>query len=177
VDQERAASVNRGRYRTIGVALLVPLVLLAAGAAWFTWSVQRVWDQLDSAAGRFEAPPGFEQVARVRQGTGFCWVSCTGGGEAAVTLVLSTDAPDPQTACRALRRAIVDVAGDDVRQTGFPDEGTCGWVGELGGTATVVAVAGPRSAFDAGSGYRWREEVEPPDSPVVAYVEFNSGIE
>jgi hypothetical protein len=40
-----------------------------------------------------------------------------------------------------------------------------------------MGVAGPRSSIDAARGYRWLEEIEAPDSPVVAFVQFNSGIE
>jgi hypothetical protein len=180
VVRKRGSSSTGDRHRwywTTGLVAVALTVVVAAGAVWMASTVHREWDRLDSAAEEFKAPRGFTQVDRVRQGTALCWVSCTNGGEAAVTLVLETDATDPEQACRVLRTALVDLVGDAVWQLDDDTDGTCGWAGDLGGSATVAAVAGPRSAFDAASGYRWREKVEAPDSPVVAFVEFNSGIE
>lgn len=176
VRKRGTSSTGRRWYWTTGLGVVALGVAVAAGVAWMASTVHRKWDRLDSGAGAFKAPRGLTEVDQVRQGTAFCLVSCTNGGEAAVTLVFKTDATDPKQACRALRPALVDLVGDDVRQLDDTDE-TCGWAGALGGSATVAAVAGPRTAFDAASGYRWREEVEPPDSSVVAFVEFNSGIE
>jgi hypothetical protein len=91
-----------------------------------------------------------------------------------VTLVFETDASDPAEACRMLRPALVELTGD---ATGSDYADTCGWSGDLGGSATVHATAGPRTSFGRNSGYRWTEQLDAPDTPVVAYVAFNSGIE
>jgi hypothetical protein len=170
------SGVPTSRRRWRGPALVVGalLALLAAGAGWVVWTVDRVWDRLDSAAGDFEVPPGFTQVARLRQGSAFCWVTCTDGGEAVVTLVFETDARDPEEACRALRPAVVDLTGD-ATEPGYAE--TCGWRGDLGGSATVYAVAGPRTSYGRNSGSRWTEEIDAPDTQVVAFVEFTSGLE
>jgi hypothetical protein len=97
------------------IVLLVVILVVAAGVTLVAWTVHREWDRLDSAVNDFEAPGGFTQVARVRQRTAFCFVSCDNGGEAVETLVFKTDAADPQEACRALRQALVDLVDDDVR--------------------------------------------------------------
>ena len=59
-------------------------VVTALAVGWAIWSTQQQWDQLDYAADDFRVPPGFTEVARPRQGSGFCWVTCTNGGEAVV---------------------------------------------------------------------------------------------
>jgi len=101
-------------------------------------------------------------------------VTCTNGGEAVVTIVFETDYTDPMEACRALRPAIVDLTGDaaDASSPGY-----CGWAGELGGSASVFAGAGREPGFRPHDGHRWTDAVAVPDSPVVAFVEFNSGLE
>lgn len=140
------------------------------GVAWWEWR------RIDRAADEFQVPPGFTEVARPRQGQAFCVVSCTGGGEAIVTIVLRVDADGmgPEEACRLLRAAVVELTGD-AETADMP--GQCGWRGELGGTATVCAGAGPAAIFGPTSGHRWAEAVAVPDSEVVAFVEFNSGVE
>jgi hypothetical protein len=105
-------------------------VTVAAGAAWVARSAHREWSRLDSAAEEFKVPRSFTLADRVRQGSAFCWVSCTNGGEAIETHVFKTDAADPQEACRALRLALVELVGDDVRRLNDAD-GTCGWAGDL----------------------------------------------
>ena len=157
----------RPAWLTKRVALgLTGAVVIAAVVGWAFWFARRQWDRLDNAADDFRVPQGFREVARPRQGSGFCWVTCTNGGEAIVTIVLESDSKDPIEACRALRPAIVDLTGD-----ADPSYlGTCGWTGQLGGSATVFAgadrAANLRSPYD---GHRWTEAVAIPD--------FNSGIE
>jgi hypothetical protein len=141
--------------------------------AWPFWSARQEWNRIDNAAADFQVPPGFTEVARPRQGQGFCFVTCTNGGEAIVTIVLESDYEDPEEACRALRPAVVELTGD-AQDMSYDDY--CGWAGELGGTASVFAGAGYATSFGP-SGHRWTEVVDVPDSRVVAYVEFTSGIE
>jgi hypothetical protein len=165
----------RPAWPTKRVALgLTGAAVIAAVVGGPFWSARREWDRLDNAAQDFRVPRGFTEVARLRQGSGFCWVTCTNGGEAIVTIVLETDDTDPIEACRALRPAIVDLTGD--AEASYL--ATCGWTGHLGGSATVFGgadrAANLRSPYD---GHRWTEAVALPDSPVVAFVEFNSGIE
>jgi hypothetical protein len=147
---------------------------IAAVVAWPFLSARQQWDRLDSAADDFRVPRGFTEVARPRQGTGFCWVTCTNGGEAVVTIVLEAAYTDPTQACRALRPAIVDLTGEAADAS---NQGYCGWVGQLDGSATVFAGAARGANFHRNDGHRWTETVTPPDSPVVAFVEFNSGLE
>ena len=90
---------RRGDNRSGGLAILVRAATMG---------------RPDNAADDFRVPRGFTEVARPRQGSGFCWVTCTNGGEAVVTIVLETDYTDPTEACRALRPAIVDLTGDAV---------------------------------------------------------------
>jgi hypothetical protein len=172
------AGTQVGRRRLIVRGLLAGTALMvtvgAIAACWWAWSVRRVWDRLDAAAEDFDVPAGFTEVARLRQGTAFCVVTCTHGGEALVTMVFETDFTDPADACPALRAAIVELTGD-AADASYGDE--CGTVGDLGGSASVFAGAGHRQDYRPHDGNRWTDAVAVPDSPVIAYVEFNSGIE
>ena len=155
--------------------LLCAVLIVVAGAGWVAWMTHRQWDRLDTAADNFEAPAGFTEVALVRQGTAFCFVSCTNGGEAIVTSVFKTNAKTPEEACRALRPVVTDLAANEVQPWSAGTE--CGWIGGLGGSATIGGFAGPQSTYGKDGGARWTEKIDAPDSPVVAYVEFNSGVE
>ena len=66
--------------------LFVVVGVVVALAVIVGWEARRTWSRLDSVAASFEAPAGMSELARVRQGDGFCFVSCTGGGEAVVTM-------------------------------------------------------------------------------------------
>ena len=169
-----AGPTARRPWRWLVAITLGLVVALAAGVAWVVRTADRTWDRLDSAADDFEVPSGFTQVARVRQGTAFCWVTCTNGGEANVTLVFETDARTPEEACRKLHQPVVELTGDATKPE-FTE--TCGWRGDLAGNSSVYAAAGPHASFGPQSGFRWTEEVEAPDTPVVAYVEFASGLD
>lgn len=83
--------------RGLVIAALVPtviLVIVAAVVGWLAFDVHRSWARLDKASRTFEVPAGLTEVARIRQGTALCFVSCTGGGEAIVTIVMTaTGAP------------------------------------------------------------------------------------
>ena len=59
-------------------------------------------------------------------------------------------------ACRALRPAIVELTGD-AADASHPD--SCGWVGELGGSASVFASAGRQQHFRPHDGHRWTDAV------------------
>lgn len=168
--------VNRGRriVRTSVALTAVMVALVAVIAGWWIWSVRQTWDTLDTAAEDFDVPPGFTEVARPRQGTAFCWVTCTHGGEAIVTMVFETEYTDPADACPALRRAVVELTGD---ATEASHADPCGWVGGLPGPAWVYAGAGYQQDFRPNDGTRWTEAVAIPSTPVIAYVEFSSGIE
>ncbi len=167
---------NPRRWRVAPAVIVVVslTVVTALAVGWAIWSTQQQWDQLDDAADDFRVPPGFTEVARPRQGSGFCWVTCTNGGEAVITIVLATDHTDPMEACRALRPAIVGLTGDAADASHLD---SCGWVGELGGSASVFASAGRQQDFRPHDGHRWTDAVAVPESPVVAFVEFNSGLE
>lgn len=161
-------------------SLMVPAVLLASGVplaiiGWMAWEVRSTWHRLDDAADEFQVPAGFEKVDTVRQGTAACFVTCTNGGEAIVTIVLSSEIEDPGDACDSLHGAVVELTG---AATPGAFGASCGSNGELGDGASVWAGAWPTSSLsEPGSGGRWHEEVAPPDSAVVAVVEFRSGIE
>jgi hypothetical protein len=168
--------VNRRRriVRAMVAVTAVMFALVAVIVGWWIWSVRQVWDKLDTAAEDFDVPPGFTEVARPRQGTAFCWVTCTHGGEAMVTMVFETEYTDPADACPALRRAVVELTGD---ATEGSYEDPCGWVGELPGPASLYAGAGYQQDFRANDGTRWTEAAAIPSTRVIAYVELNSGIE
>jgi hypothetical protein len=168
--------VNRGRriVRTSVALAAVMVALVGVIAGWWIWSVRQTWDTLDTAAEDFDVPPGFTEVARPRQGTAFCWVTCTHGGEAIVTMVFETEYTDPADACPALRRAVVELTGDATEASHVDP---CGWVGGLPGPAWVYAGAGYQQDFRPNDGTRWTEAVAIPSTPVIAYVEFSSGIE
>jgi hypothetical protein len=165
---------TRRRLRFVLVAVSGLIVLGGVLVGWPAWTARQEWRRLDNAADDFGVPAGFTEVARLRQGSGFCIVTCTNGGEAVVTIVFETDYSDPTEACRALRPAVVDLTGD-AEDASYLDR--CGWRGELGGPATVFAGAGRASGFSPHDGNRWTDAATVPDSPVVAFVEFNSGIE
>ena len=132
--------VRGGGGSHLPVIVVVSLtVVTALAVGWAIWSTQQRWDRLDDAADDFRVPPGFTEVARPRQGSGFCWVTCTNGGEAVVTIVLETDHTDPMEACRALRPAIVDLTGDAADASHL----ALRRVGELGGSAAVFRAWSP----------------------------------
>jgi len=165
---------DRRIVRTLVALTAVTFGLVAVIAGWGIWSVRQTWDTLDTAAEDFDVPPGFTEVARPRQGTAFCWVTCTHGGEAIVTMVFETEYTDPAEACPALRRAVVELTGD-ATEASYVDP--CGWVGELPGPASVYAGVNYQRDFRRNGGTRWTEAVAVPSTPVIAYVEFSSGIE
>ena len=167
------------RLITCVAGVVTALLLLAA--VWVIRDVRRTWARLDAAAQMFEIPQGFVEVGRARQGTAFCFVSCTNGGEAAVTVVMRTGALPVEDACEALGAAVRDV-GRDTRRGAAHEDYRCSWEADLGATATVWAVVVERSALKplgpAGLyGPRWTEDLAIPDAPVLAWVEFNRGIE
>jgi hypothetical protein len=141
-------------------------------------------------------PQGLRKIATVRQGTAFCFVTCTNGGEAIVTIVLDGGELTVDAACDRIRRAVNALASDvevpsskatpadpTTTTTRAPyDPFECAWSGSLGGKATVGGVVmlrrdlqplGPAQLY----GPRWTEKVEIPPGPVLAWVQFNSGLE
>jgi hypothetical protein len=177
---------------------IVVFIVVALGlvAAWFGFDARRTWSRLDRAAHRFKVPDGFRPVATVRQGTAFCFVTCTNGGEALVTIVLDGGEMPIDAACDRIRRAVSTVAPDveapssDATPTGPTTTTTrspttlfqCVWSGSLGGQATAGGVVmlrsdlqplGPAQLY----GPRWTEKIEIPAGPLLAWIEFNSGLE
>ncbi len=141
-------------------------------------------------------PDGFRRVAAVRQGTAFCFGTCTNGGEAVVTVVLDGGDLPVDTACDRIRRAVSAVASDVQSPSDpvSPDEPTttttsaaddpfrCSWGGSLGGRANAGAVVmlrsdlqplGPAQLY----GPRWTEKIQIPSGPLLAWIQFNSGVE
>lgn len=102
VTSDRGARRGVGDGGRVRLPVLVGVVALAAVAVigfpfgYASWT----WSRLHSTAGRFE-PDGFTEVARVRQGQGFCLVSCSGGGEAIITIVLDASEVTADQACGA----------------------------------------------------------------------------
>jgi hypothetical protein len=166
--------MNRSQKRFAGAALVLTLILIALGV-YETRKVRATWDRIDSASQRFQQPDGIEQVARVRQGTAFCWVSCTEGGEAIVTLVFSSKLGVDET-CDRLRASLAALNRRAVTPASF--ESTCSWrVALTHGAYARASVDESSRLSGAGSGWRWMEKVPVPSSAVVAWVEFNSGSE
>ena len=69
------------------------------------------------------------EVARLRQGTAWCIISCTNGGEAAVTIVFDAKAGTAAAACSRLRQSLSEVAGplEPIDDSGF----SCAWQAAL----------------------------------------------
>jgi hypothetical protein len=170
--------------RGLVIAALVPtviLVIVAAVVGWLAFDVHRSWARLDKASRAFEVPAGLTEVARIRQGTALCFVSCTGGGEAIITIVMTARELPAETACSELRQAVEKIA-QDTKQGRAIEAYQCNWTGALGGGSTAWGIVawradlkplGPRGLY----GPRWTERTEIPDEPLLVWVEFNSGIE
>jgi hypothetical protein len=176
---------------------IVAFIVVALGlvTAWFALDARRTWSRLDRAAGRFEVPDGFRLVATVRRGTAFCFVTCTNGGEALVTVVLDGGQMPVETACDRIRRAVSRVASDieapnsdaapvgpttTTRVSGDPFR--CTWSGSLGGEATATGLVMLRSDLRPLEpaqlyGPRWTGKIEIPAGPLLAWIEFSSGLE
>src|SRR5437588_3421346 len=73
----------------VALALLGGFVLVGVAAVgWIAWTAHETWSRLEAAQDRLHVPARFRRIATVRTGHGFCFVSCTGGGEATVTVLL-----------------------------------------------------------------------------------------
>jgi hypothetical protein len=153
------------------------VVALAIIVGWPAWSARRTWSRLDSVAARFEAPDGFSELTRVRQGDGFCFVTCE-GGEALITVVLDASEVTVEAACEEMRRSVRHLSGDrdQERLTGL-EEAQCGYTAGLYDDARVTAIVAKRVDLDPLSGTRWMEEETIPNAPLIAWIEINSGIE
>jgi len=159
----------------------IALGVVVTFIGWMTFTVHQTWSQLDAAAGAFQVPAGFNEVARVRQGTALCFVTCTQGGEAIVTIVLSAGDLKVETACSELDRAVREV-GNQVKAGPKIDAFQCNSSGSLRGDSSVWGIVAKRSDLKplgpAGLyGPRWTEKMPIPDVPLLAWVELNSGIE
>lgn len=160
----------------VGLVVVAACVVVAAVTA---IGVQRTWVNLDRSAARFRTPEGLHEVARLRQGTAWCIISCTNGGEAVVTIVFDASAGTAADACGRVRQSLSDVAVplELIDDSGF----SCAWQAAL-----------PRGAFARGyvadadqlqplsptgsAGPRWSDAIAVPKG-VVAWAEFNSGLE
>jgi ABC-type Fe3+ transport system permease subunit len=172
----KSAVVSRVRKGLLAAALglSIIVILIVVYVLYERNTVRTNWRRIDSAARRFERPDGLEQVARVRQGTAFCWVTCTRGGEAVVTLVFSSSIGVAES-CENLRRSLTALSNS---VTLASDQSTCSWKAALGHGATARASVDEASNLTGrGSGWRWMDKVAIPSSKVVAWVEFKSGIE
>ena len=141
------------------------------------WEARRTWSRLDSVAASFEAPAGMSELARVRQGDGFCFVSCTGGGEAVVTIVLDASELTVDAACEEVRRSVQHLAGDAVDKRAIEDDEQCVYTGDLYDDAGVGGVVARRVDLSELRGTRWMEEEPIPNVALLAWIEINSGIE
>jgi hypothetical protein len=175
--------------------LVFIVVALSIVGAWFAVDARRTWSRLDRAADRFQVPDGFRQMGMVRQGTAFCFVTCSNGGEALVTIVLDAGEMPVDSACDRLRLAVRTVASNVEATASGPrpagpttttrarnDPFRCAWSGRLGGKAMATALVmfrsnlqplGPAQLY----GPRWTERIKLPAGPLLAWVEFNSGLE
>jgi hypothetical protein len=175
--------MTRGQWRTWfvvagGVGVVAGLV--------FGWSVvsgRWTWSRLEGEAEELEVPSGFTEIDRVRTGEGFCFVSCTGGGEAVLTVVMDPGELSVEESCRRVEQAVKQLAGS---ADAAPDSMTYGYRcdigGPLDGSASVRGVVIQRGDIECeepslGCGPRWMEKLPVPDLPVIAWIEFNSGIE
>ena len=98
------------------------------------------------------------ELARVRQGDGFCFVSCTGGGEAVVTIVLDASELTVEAACEEVRRSVQHLAGDAVNKRAIEDDEQCVYTGDLYDDAGVGGVVARRVDLSELRGTRWMEE-------------------
>jgi len=156
----------------------VVALVIAVIVGWIMWTNHQVWGDLDDAADDFSVPTGFTELQRVRSGDAFCFVSCTNGGEAVLTLVFDPGTLTTDEACDALEEAVresVDAAGSDL----YPSLGfyECDFAGDLEGTMGISGRVDRTAELCTGCGERWLDDEEVPDLPVVAWVYFSSGIE
>jgi|ERR671919_81507 hypothetical protein len=154
-------------------------VAVGSVAGWVAWEARRTWSRLDSAAAGLTIPDGMSELLRVRQGQGFCWVSCTGGGEAVLTVVLDASELTIETACDELRPLVQELSEGPAHFASIPDY-QCGYVGSLYDDASVIGTVARRVDLcepPSACGTRWMETQPVPDVPLLAWIEFNSGIE
>lgn len=167
------------RFALMLVVGVLASVLATVVAISLVSRVRRTWDRLDRAAREVHALPGFSEIARVRQGTALCIITCTSGGEAAITVVMESNTVDG--ACEEMRDEVARVARD-VETQPVVDGELCRWKGALGGGSVATGIVIPRNQLrpltrDGRFGYRWTDKIRPPESQVLAWVELNSGVE
>ena len=168
--------------RTAVACALVGLVVVAACvvvAVVTATGVQRTWANLDRSAAGLRTPEGLHEVARLRQGTAWCIISCTNGGEAAVTIVFDANAGTAADACGRLRQSLSEVAGplEPIDDSGF----SCAWQAALPRAAVVRGFVTDADQLQplsptGSAGPRWSDAIAVPKG-VVAWAEFNSGLE
>jgi hypothetical protein len=136
----------RWRGRRLGRAILSVTAVLGLVvvviAAWLAIWVHSAWARLDRGADKFAAGPPFDVVAHVRQGTALCFVSCTHGGDATVTVVMTVDG-DVADACAKLQERVGAVASAPAVEA--PGDFACDFSAPLGGGAMVRGVVAMRS--------------------------------
>ena len=98
---------------------------------------------------------------------------------ALITVVMTSDIVG--NACDAMHDQVTRVARNVEPQPTVGGE-LCRWKAALGGGSTATGIVIPRGQLrpltpDGRYGYRWTDKLKPPDSPVLAFVELNSGVE
>jgi hypothetical protein len=156
----------------------VVAVAIAALVGWLYWSGHQVWSSLDNAADDFGVPEGFSELQRVRSGEAVCFVTCTGGGEAVVTVILDPGSLTEDEACSRMEDAVRESLAD-AGSVLEPPLGLyqCDFGGPLEGTMWIGGVVARAADLRPDGGERWLEDEAVPELPVVAWVQFNSGIE
>jgi len=171
------------------VGPIVPIVgALGFSAAvffgWGAWVSHRTWSHLDSAARELHLPSGFTEIGRVRSGDGVCFVSCSHGGEAVLTVVMDPGARPADEACQRVEHAVRRLAGGAQAAADAPGYGLrCDISGSLSGTMYVRGGVAQHDDVDCQETSlscarpRWTDTMPVPDLPTVAWIEFNGGIE
>jgi hypothetical protein len=174
-DVSRSSGAPQRGWRGPLILFLVCLAAIGIATVATVWRREgrATWRHLDQAAESFDPPAGFREVARVRTGTTACFISCSGDGGAVVTIVYETDANSPESACAMMRTSVEMLAGEaEADRYAEP----CAYIGPLGGPSRIYASADSASNLRNANIQPWMAKIPVPESQVVAFVEFNSGI-
>jgi hypothetical protein len=154
---------HSGPWRAVVALCLVCVVPLSIVGV-LVWNVHSTWHKLDEAADDFGIPPGFTEVERVRSGTAACFVTCTNGGEAVVTVILDPGSLSVPAACDAMEKAVrdfIDDAGTELEPAlGFYE---CDFGGPLAGTMRMGGAVEHAKDLCEGCGERWLDDVDVPE--------------
>jgi hypothetical protein len=155
------------------------MLAVAALVAWPFWQASQVWSDLRMTADAIPVSEELGLIEQVESGVGFCWVSCTGGGEATIAMLMDASSLDTTDACDRVESAVRSVAGQVDEEKQLPADWECGFYANGVGKQVVrgLVLRDPRSFCQVGCGFRWADSQPPPDVELLAVIEVFSGIE